>query len=93
MSTFWSRFLSVPRPDGAADDWRLLTTLPDLPSAQSLAEVLSAGGIPARVSSDAGVLGQAAPSRLYVSAPLLARAREYLAQGSAAAAPAADGTP
>ena len=85
MPSFWNRFLSAPPPGEAADAWRLLTTLPDLPSAQSLAEVLSAGGIPARVSSDAGVLGQAAPSRLYVSAPLLARAREYLAQGSSAA--------
>jgi hypothetical protein len=62
-------------------EWRLLTTLPDLPSAQSLAEVLTAKGMPARVSSDAGVLGQAAPSRVYVSAPLFYRAREYLAQG------------
>jgi hypothetical protein len=62
-------------------EWRLLTTLPDLPSAQSLAEVLTASGLPARVSSDAGVLGQAAPSRVYVSAALFNRAREYLAQG------------
>jgi len=63
------------------NEWRLLTTLPDLPSAQSLAEVLTAEGMPARVSSDAGVLGQAAPSRVYVSAALFYRAREYLAQG------------
>lgn len=63
-------------------EWRLLTTLPDLPSAQSLAEVLTAKGMPARVSSDAGVLGQAAPSRVYVSASLFYRASEYLAQGS-----------
>jgi len=62
-------------------EWRLLTTLPDLPSAQSLAEVLTAFGLTARVSSDAGVLGQAAPSRVYVSASLFYRAREYLAQG------------
>jgi hypothetical protein len=65
-------------------EWRLLTTLPDLPSAQSLAEVLTAFGLPARVSSDAGVLGQAAPSRVYVSAPLFYRASEYLAQGTLA---------
>jgi hypothetical protein len=62
-------------------EWRLLTTLPDLPSAQSLAEVLTGFGLPARVTSDAGVLGQAAPSRVYVSAPLFHRAREYLSQG------------
>ena len=59
--------------------WRLLTTLPDLPSAQSLAEVLSASGIGARVSSDAGVLGQAAPSRIYVAAEQLGSARAFLA--------------
>jgi hypothetical protein len=58
--------------------WKLLTTLPDLPSAQSLAEVLSASGIGARVRSDAGVLGQAAPSRIYVEAADLRRAREFI---------------
>jgi hypothetical protein len=61
-------------------DWRLLTTLPDLPSAQSLAEILSAEGIPVRVSSDAGVLGQAAPSRLYVAAAQFYRAKYSMAQ-------------
>jgi hypothetical protein len=59
--------------------WRLLTTLPDLPSAQSLAEVLGASGISARVSSDAGVLGQAAPSRIYVEAGQLASAQQFMA--------------
>ena len=61
-------------------EWRLLTTLPDLPSAQSLAEILSAEGIPVRVSSDAGVLGQAAPSRLYVAAAQFYRAKDSMAQ-------------
>ena len=61
-------------------EWRLLTTLPDLPSAQSLAEILSAEGIPVRVSSDAGVLGQAAPSRLYVGATDFYRAKHSMAQ-------------
>jgi hypothetical protein len=61
-------------------EWRLLTTLPDLPSAQSLAEILSAEGIPVRVSSDAGVLGQAAPSRLYVAAAQFYRAKYSMAQ-------------
>jgi len=60
--------------------WQLLATLPDLPSAQSLAEVLGTEGISVRVSSDAGVLGQAAPSRLYVEASQLQRARLSLAQ-------------
>src|SRR6266550_8223012 len=49
-------------------EWRLLTTLSDLPSAQSLAEVVAAEGVVVRVMSDAGVLGQAAPSRIYVAA-------------------------
>jgi len=60
--------------------WRLLTTLPDLPSAQSLAEVLAAEGIGVRVMSDAGVLGQAAPSRLYIDAAQFHRAQLSLAQ-------------
>ena len=61
-------------------EWCLLTTLPDLPSAQSLAQTLGALGISARVSSEAGVLGQAAPSRLYVAGAQLERARAWLAQ-------------
>jgi hypothetical protein len=63
-----------------APEWRLLTTLPDLPSAQSLAQILSAEGIAVRVSSDAGVLGQAAPSRLYVGATQFHRAKLEMAQ-------------
>ncbi len=62
--------------------WRLLTTLPDLPSAQSLAEVLSGAGMQVRVRSDAGVLGQAAPSRLYVASEELQQARAFLAAGA-----------
>jgi len=61
-------------------EWRLLTTLPDLPSAQSLAEILAGEGVVVRVMSDAGVLGQAAPSRIYVEATQLARARYSLSQ-------------
>jgi hypothetical protein len=61
-------------------EWRLLTTLPDLPSAQSLAEILSAEGIAVRVSSDASVLGQAAPSRLYVATAQYQRAKHSMAQ-------------
>jgi hypothetical protein len=63
----------------SAPAWRLLTTLTDLPTAQSLAEILSTEGIAVRVMSDAGVLGQAAPSRIYVEASQYARARHSLA--------------
>jgi hypothetical protein len=61
-------------------EWRLLTTLPDLPSAQLLAEILGSDGIAVRVSSDASVLGQAAPSRVYVGAAQFERAKYSLAQ-------------
>jgi hypothetical protein len=63
--------------------WRLLTTLPDLPSAQSLAEVLGRAGMQVRVSSDAGVLGQAAPARIYVSSEQCSQAQAFLAAGAA----------
>ena len=59
-------------------EWRLLTTLTDLPSAQTLAEVLNTEGIPTRLTSDASVLGQAAPTRLYVDATQSYRARRFL---------------
>jgi len=62
-------------------EWQLLTTLPDLPSAHSLAQVLQGAGIAARVMSDAGVLGQAAPSRIYVEAAQLQQAQQYCAPG------------
>ncbi len=64
--------------------WRLLRTLPDLPSAQSLAEVLSAAGMQVRVRSDAGVLGQGAPSRIFVASEELQQARAFLAAGTGA---------
>ena len=61
-------------------EWRLLTTLPDLPSALRISASDCAEGIPVRVSSDAGVLGQAAPSRLYVGAADFYRAKHSMAQ-------------
>ncbi|MBV9343728.1 MAG: hypothetical protein JO341_09065 [Gammaproteobacteria bacterium] len=59
-------------------EWRLLQTLPDLPTASSLAEVLTRAGIRVRLASDAGVLGQAAPSRLYVAADQYLQARGFV---------------
>jgi hypothetical protein len=61
-------------------EWRLFTTLTDQPSAYSLAEVLQAEGIATRVVSDASVLGQAAPTRIYVAATQLYRARQCMTQ-------------
>ncbi|HUA88872.1 MAG TPA: hypothetical protein VL994_12945 [Steroidobacteraceae bacterium] len=68
-------------------EWQLLTTLTDLPSAQSLAQALIDAGMDARVSSDAGVLGQAAPSRIYVSRGDYRQAREFLGAGESAPEP------
>jgi hypothetical protein len=64
----------------SAPEWRLLETLPDLPSAQALAGVLAGEGIRVRVVSDAWMLGQAAPSSIYVDAAQLYRARQSLEQ-------------
>jgi hypothetical protein len=61
-------------------EWRLVRTLADVPSAQSLAEVLAADGVAVRVSSEVAVLGQAAPARLYVGAAHLHRAQSLLAE-------------
>ena len=60
--------------------WQLLITLSDVPSAQAFAAVLSAEGIGVRVDTDAGVLGQAAPCRIYVDATQLRQARWALSQ-------------
>jgi hypothetical protein len=62
--------------------WQLLITLSDVPSAQAFAAVLSADGIDVRVDSDASVLGQAAPCRIYVDAAQLRQARWALSQRS-----------
>jgi hypothetical protein len=59
--------------------WRLLTTAADAPTAAMLAGLLEAGGVRVRIASDAVVLGQAAPARLYVEAAELHRAESLLA--------------
>jgi hypothetical protein len=63
-----------------AVQWQLLTTLSDVPSATVLANALSADLIGVRVVSDANVLGQAAPCRIYVDKAHLHRARWAMAQ-------------
>jgi hypothetical protein len=60
--------------------WQLLTTLSDVPSAQVLARALEADRVDVRLASDATVLGQAAPCRVYVDAAQIHRARYALAQ-------------
>jgi len=60
--------------------WQCLTTLSDVPSAQALAGRLAAEGIDVRVASDASVLGQAAPCRIYVDSSQLHRVRWAMAR-------------
>jgi hypothetical protein len=60
--------------------WQLLTTLSDVPSAQVFARALEAERVDVRLVSDASVLGQAAPCRVYVEAAQLHRARWAMAQ-------------
>jgi hypothetical protein len=62
--------------------WQLLLTISDVPSAHAYADVLAADGIDVRVDSDASVLGQAAPCRIYVDASQIRQARWALSQRS-----------
>ena len=60
-------------------EWRLLMTAADGPTAAVLAGLLEASGVRVRVASDAVVLGQAAPARIYVEAAQLRRAESLVA--------------
>jgi hypothetical protein len=62
--------------------WQLLITLSDMPSGQAFADVLAADGVAVRIDSDASVLGQAAPCRIYVDSSQMRQARWALSQRS-----------
>lgn len=62
--------------------WQLLITLSDMPSGQAFADVLASDGVAVRIDSDASVLGQAAPCRIYVDASQIRQARWALSQRS-----------
>ena len=62
--------------------WQLLITLSDMPSGQAFAHVLAADGVAVRIDSDASVLGQAAPCRIYVDSSQIRQARWALSQRS-----------
>lgn len=66
---------SDTRPDTG---WRLLMTAADGPTAVVIAGILEAGGVRLRIASDAVVLGQAAPARIYVEAAQLRRAESLV---------------
>src|SRR5689334_17889815 len=60
--------------------WRLLVCLSDVPSARILTDQLLAVGINPRVVTDAAVMGQAAPCRIFVDATEMYRAQRLLSQ-------------
>jgi hypothetical protein len=62
--------------------WQLLITISDVPSAHAFVAVLAADGIDVRVDTDASVLGQAAPCRIYVEAAQMRQAKWALTQRS-----------
>lgn len=60
--------------------WKLLTCLWDVPSARVLTDMLASEGITTRVVTDAVVMGQAAPCRIFVDAAQAHRARQLLSR-------------
>jgi hypothetical protein len=60
--------------------WKLLTCLWDVPSARVLTDMLASEGITTRVVTDAVVMGEAAPCRIFVDAAQMHRARQLLSQ-------------
>jgi hypothetical protein len=64
----------------SSTQWKFLTCLWDVPSARILTDVLENEGITTRVVTDAAVMGQAAPCRIFVDAAQAHRARRVLSQ-------------
>jgi hypothetical protein len=60
--------------------WRLLACLSDVPSAAVLAEILSSEEVAVRIITEAALMGQAAPCRVFVAAGQVHRARWILSQ-------------
>lgn len=60
--------------------WRFLVCLSDVPSARILTDQLAGEGISTRVVTDAAVMGQAAPCRIFVDATQQYRAQRLLSQ-------------
>jgi len=61
-------------------EWRLLACLSDVPSAAVLAEILSSEQVAVRIITDAALMGQAAPCRVFVAATQAHRAQWILSQ-------------
>jgi hypothetical protein len=61
-------------------EWQLFACLSDVPSAALLAEILSSEQVAVRIITDAALMGQAAPCRVFVAAGQAHRARWILSQ-------------
>jgi hypothetical protein len=61
--------------------WHVLTTAPDVASAQALVESLMAQGITSRVVPDSTLLGQAFTCRVVIDAALADQAQRAMSQG------------
>jgi len=61
--------------------WQVLTTAPNPPAAQALADSLLAHGVATRVVTESSLMGEALPCRVMVDAALLHRAKWLMAQG------------
>ncbi len=62
--------------------WRYLTTFSDFPSAQAFADAFVADGIGVRLISEAPLLGQASPARVFVESAQYLRARWIMSQSA-----------
>ena len=60
--------------------WKFLVCASDVPSARLLTDMLEGEGIMTRVVTDAAVMGQAAPCRIFVDATQAFRARNLISQ-------------
>jgi hypothetical protein len=60
--------------------WQFLTCVWDVPSARMLMDLLAGEGITSRLATDAAVLGQAAPCRIFVDGSQAHRARCVISQ-------------
>lgn len=61
-------------------EWRLLACLSDVPSAAVLAEILTSEQVQVRIITEAALMGQAAPCRVFVAAAQAHRAQWILSQ-------------
>jgi hypothetical protein len=61
--------------------WQVLTTAPNTPAAQALADSLLAHGVASRVVTESSLMGEALPCRIMVEATLLRRAQWLMTQG------------